>query len=476
MIRATTTSGSTTVIAQKAVDVLATDLDGEVIGPDDVGYDEARQVWNGMIDRHPALIVRVATVADVVRAINLARRYGLLTAVRGGGHNVAGHGTGDGCLVIDLSLMRDVDVDPDTRVVRGEGGATLGEVDAVTQEYGLAVPFGVVSETGVAGLTLNGGLGWLRSKHGLTLDSLVSAEVVTADGEVVTASDGENPDLLWGLRGGGGNFGVVTTFTYRAHTVGPEVFFTAVLYHGKQTGEVLRFYREFNASAPDAVSTIASLGIIPVGADAYPGNIHGQPFIALVGMFAGSVDEGHRAMEPLRGLSEPLVDFSGPMPYVDAQQFFDEDYPNGLRYYWKSVNLMEMSDAAIARIVHHARRQPSQLSTTDLWPIRGAIKRVGDDATAFHGRHADLVVTFEANWEPPAADDANVQWARNAVADMEEFSDGSRYLNFPGFQEGGDAAMRAAFGPRYERLAQLKRKYDPTNLLRLNANIKPASS
>ncbi len=477
MIRTTTADGNQALLEKSAVRDLVAGLEGELFGPDDAGYDEARRVWNGMIDRYPGLVVRTAGVADVVRAVDFAREHNLLTAVRGGGHNVAGHGTTDGGLVIDLSLQNDVTVDPRARIVQAGGGATLGDVDSVTQEHGLAVPFGVVSQTGIAGLTLGGGLGWLRSRHGLTADNLLAAQVVTPDGQVVTASERENPDLLWGLRGGGGNFGIVTTFTYQAHPVGPEVFFTAVFHHGDAATEALKGSRDFNAAAPDEVATIASLGIFPEGAEEYPEELHGLPFVAFVGMYAGPLDEGRRAMQPLRELSEPLVDFSGPMPYVQAQQFFDADYPAGdLRYYWKSLNLMELSDRAIATIVDHARSQPSQLSTTDLWPVRGAVKRVPDEETAFFGRRAAVVLNVEANWEDPGADAANVAWARDAVAAVESFSDGSRYLNFAGFQEEGDAMMRAAFGPGYARLVELKQTYDPTNFLRLNQNVKPSVS
>jgi FAD/FMN-containing dehydrogenase len=474
MIRAMTVEGQETALEERRVRDWAQGLEGACMQPGDAGYEEARRVWNGMIDRHPALIVRAADVGDVVRAVDFGRAHHLLTAVRGGGHNVAGHATGDGCLVIDLSSMKEVEVDPQSRTVRVAGGATLGDVDPVTQQHGLAIPFGVVSQTGVAGLTLGGGLGWLRSKYGLTVDQLSAAEVVTADGRVVTASERENPDLLWGLRGGGGNFGIVTTFTYRAHPVGPEVFFTAVFHHGERAVEALQRYRAFNASAPDEVSTLASLGIFPEGAEEFPEEVHGLSFVAFIGLYAGPVDEGARAMAPLREMSEPLVDFSGPTTYVQAQQFFDADYPAGeLRYYWKSLNLMALSDASIEGIVAHARKQPSPLSTTDLWPLRGAVQRVPDEETAFYGRQADLLLNVEANWERPAADEANVRWARDAVADMETFSDGSRYLNFPGFQEEGDAMMRAAFGPGYERLVALKQAYDPDNFFRLNQNVKP---
>ena len=461
--------------SERAIQTLKGQLRGDVLQPGDAGYDDARAVWNGMIDKRPGLIARCTTAQDVIACVNLARENDVAVAVRGGGHNVAGHAVLDGGLVIDLSEMRSVDVDPKARTVRAGGGATIADVDRATQAHGLAVPLGVVSETGIAGLTLGGGYGWLRNRYGLSCDNLIAAEVVTADGRILKANETENADLLWGLRGGGGNLGIVTAFEFRAHPVGPEVYFTAVFHHGDEAKEGLRFYRAFSASAPDEVSTLAMLGVFPEGAEVFPEHVHGVPFIAFVGMYAGPVEEGERLMQPLRGFSAPLVDFSGPTTYVEAQQAFDEDYPAGeLRYYWKSLNLIELTDEAIGRIIEHARQQPSQLSTTDLWPVGGAVKTFSGQDAAFHGRHAAFLLNPEANWEDPADDEANIGWARALVADMEEFSDGSRYLNFAGFQEEGDDMMRSAFGPRYERLASLKKKYDPTNLFRRNQNVKPA--
>jgi FAD/FMN-containing dehydrogenase len=470
----TTTTGKEAWLADAALKDFGASLRGELLGVGDEGYEEARQVWNGLIDRRPALVARCTCAEDVIAAVNFARENNVLLAVRGGGHNVTGHATCDGGLVIDLSLMNGVDVDPDARLVRVGGGAKLGDLDRETQAYGLAVPAGVVSDTGVAGLTLGGGLGWLRSKYGLTCDNLSSADVVTADGRLITASQTENADLFWGLRGGGGNFGVVTAFEFRAYPLGPEVWFTAAFHDGRQMGEALRFYREFSATAPDEISTIAVCGQFPPGAEIFPEELHGLPFALLVGMYAGPAEEGQRAMQPLRDFREPLVDFSGVMQYVEAQRFFDDDFPSfERRYYWKSLNLYELSDAAIDQIVRRVLSQPSPFSTTDLWHIGGAVRRAGEEEGAFVGRHVPFLFNVESNWEDPGRDETNIAWAREFVEAMREFSDGSRYINFPGFHEEGDEGIRATFGARYQRLAALKNKYDPTNLFRLNQNIKP---
>jgi FAD/FMN-containing dehydrogenase len=450
-------------------------LQGKLIRPGDADYDQARRVWNGMIDRYPALIAQCTSMADVVASVNFARENRLLVSVRGGGHNVAGHATNDGGLVIDLSPMKQIKVDPASRIARAQGGVTWGELDAATQAHGLATPGGVFAGTGIAGLTLGGGFGWLRNKYGLSADNLIGAEVVTADGQIVHASASENSDLLWGLRGGGGNFGVVTTFEYKLHPVGPEVYFVFALHDGSgdKMKQALQLYRDFCENAPDEASTIAACGVIPPEAH-FPEAIHGHPFVLLGGLYAGSVEDGRCVLQPLLDFGTPLVDFSGVKPYVEAQQAFEADYPDGLRYYWKSLNLIRLDEAIIDRIVYHARKQVSAHSTTDLWHIGGAVKRVSADESAFHGRHAAFLLSPEANWHHPEHDEANIGWLRAFIADMEEFSDGSRYLNFPGFQEEGDDLVRKAFGAQYARLENLKRKYDPENLFRLNANVKPS--
>ena len=452
-------------------------LSGDLIQPEDAGYDTARAVWNGMIDRFPALIVQPTSEQDVIASVNFAREHGLPLAVRGGGHNVAGHGTSEGGLVIDLSRMKEVQVDPVERIARVQAGATWGDVDAATQVYGLAAPGGVFSKTGVAGLTLGGGLGWLRNKYGLSCDNLIGAQVVTADGKLIRASESDNPDLLWGLRGGGGNFGIVTSFEFQLHPVGPEVMFTFVFHDGRgdKMKKAIQFYRDYVKDAPDEVSTILACGIIPPDPEMFPEEIHGVPFVLLVGLYAGPVEAGKRILQPLTDFGKPLVDHSGVMTYVDAQKMFDEDYPDGMRYYWKSLNLSRLDDEVIDRIVTHARRQPSPYSTTDLWHVGGAVKERTAEDGAFFGRQAAFLLNPEANWLDKADDEANVTWVRELIADMQEFSDGSRYLNFPGFQEEGSEMMRKAYGPNYERLVALKRKYDPDNLFQLNQNIKPGA-
>ncbi|QLG62126.1 FAD-binding oxidoreductase [Halorarum salinum] len=450
-------------------------LHGNLIRPGDVDYDDARTVWNGMIDRHPALIARCRGVGDVIAAVNFARENDLLVAVRGGGHNVAGTAVCDDGLVVDLSEMRGVRVDPDARTAWVQAGATWADVDHETQAFGLATPGGLVSETGVAGLTLGGGLSHLRCKHGLTCDNLSSMDLVTADGDYLTASEDENADLFWGLRGGGGNFGVVTGFEFDLHPVGPEVAMCLAFYSGDRMAECLRAYREYVASAPEEVSTLTTAGVMP-DEELFPADAVDEAKIGIVGCHAGPVGEGQRALTPLRDLDEPIADFSGSMPYVELQRLFDEDYPDGMRYYWKSLYLDGLSGSAIERIAYWTDVAPSPLSTVDVWQLGGAIERVDVEDSAFAGRHAPFLLGVEANWERPEDDDANVEWVRDCLDDMRQFSDGSVYLNFPGFLEGGDELMRSTFGPTYERLVALKNEYDPTNLFSLNQNITPSGS
>ena len=462
-------------LSQTAVDTLATQFAGELIRPEDAGYDLARRVWNGMIDRYPALIARCVSVADVQAALAFARDQRLPLAVRGGGHNVAGHATCDDGLVIDLSLLNEVVVDVAARRVHAGGGATWTMVDGATLPHGLATPGGVVSDTGIAGLTLGGGFGWLRNKHGLSCDNLLAVEMVLADGRFIRASAAENPDLFWAVRGGGGNFGIVTRFTYQLHPVGPAVWMTAVFHDGAQAETILRRFRDYCETAPDEVSLLAACGVFPAGVEHFPEAVWERPFVLLIGMYAGDPDEGQRIMQPLRDWAAPLLDFSDVTTYQAMQTFFDADYPKyDLRYYWKSLNLTRLDDAAIATIVDHARRQPSVLNTTDIWHIGGAVRRVPEEEMAFHGRHAPFLLNVEANWETAVDDAANIAWVRESLQAARPFSDGSRYLNFAGLQEEGDEMMTAAFANKYTQLAQIKAKYDPHNLFRLNQNVKPA--
>ncbi|RZH67055.1 FAD-binding oxidoreductase [Natrinema altunense] len=448
---------------------------GTVIRPDDTDYDDARAVWNGMIDKYPALIARCRGTADVISAVNVARENDLPVAVRGGGHNVSGSAVCDDGLVIDLSELTSVRVDPDSRTARVEGGATWADVDHETQAFGLATPGGVVSDTGVAGLTLGGGIGHLRCKYGLSCDNLRSVDLVTADGEFLTASEDQNSDLFWGLRGGGGNFGIVTAFEFELHSVGPDVATCLVFYPSDQLADCLQAYREFVESAPDEVSTLVFAGELPDDDLFEDDDIHQQKF-AIMGCYAGSVDDGTQALSALRELAEPIADFSGVMPYTELQRILDEDYPDGMRYYWKSLYLDGLSESAIDRIAYWADVAPSSLSTVDVWQLGGAIAQVDAEASAFAGRHAPYLLGVEANWERPENDEANIEWVRDCLDDMRQFSDGSVYLNFPGFFENGDEMMRTTFGPTYERLVALKDEYDPTNFFSRNQNIEPSGT
>jgi FAD/FMN-containing dehydrogenase len=471
-----TTTNGYSILSKDIIQEFDANFYGPLVSPEDSGYDEYRAVWNGMVDKKPTLIARCTGVADVLEAVNFARAHHLLVAVRGGGHNVAGTAVCDEGLVIDLSAMKGIQVDPQARVARAQAGVTWAELDRETQLFGLATPGGVVSDTGIAGLTLSGGIGWLRNKYGLSCDNLISADVVTADGRFLKASKMENPDLFWAIRGGGGNFGVVTSFEYRLHPVGPEVMFVFVLYHGSKIREALRFYGNYCATAPDEVSSFAICGDVPED-DVFPKEIHGEPYVLFAACYAGSVEDGQRIMRPLQEFDEPMVDFSAPMSYAgEVQTILDEDYPEGeLHYYWKSLYLESLDDDVIEGIVACNEKRPSSLSTVDIWHMGGAVSRVRAAESAFGGRNAPYLLGVEANWEPVHDDEANIAWARKCVADMQKFSDGSQYLNFPGFLEEGDEMLQTTFGRNYQRLVALKNRYDPTNLFRLNQNIEPSN-
>ncbi|MDX1658702.1 MAG: FAD-binding oxidoreductase [Nitriliruptorales bacterium] len=456
----------TTVTTRSGGDVLLTasdlDLDGQLVGPDDESYDRVRALWNGMIDREPGLVARCESVDDVRRSVRFAADLDLRLAVRGGGHNVAGTASVDGGLVIDLSAMNGVTVDPGAAVAAVAGGARWAEVDAATQEHGLAAPGGVVSETGVGGLTLGGGIGWLRRKHGLACDSLIGAQLVTADGGVLEIDENDHPDLLWALRGGGGGLGVVTRFDFELHPVGPEVFVAFVLYHGERAAEVLHAYRDYTTELDDEVSSFVILGTVPDEED-FPEDAWGEPYAMLMACAATTdLREGERLVQPLRDLGDPIIDMSGPMPYVDLQQVLDADYPDGLRYYWKSLHLPAMTDDVVELATEWADNRSSDLSTLDIWHLGGAMARVPADATAFGDRSAPYLLGVEANWEAPAQDEANLAWTRGCIEAFRQHSTGEEYLNFPGFFEGGDETRRAAHGAEnYERLERIRRQVDP---------------
>jgi FAD/FMN-containing dehydrogenase len=464
-------NGYEAVVGLAAVEQLRRSVRGQVLRPEDAGYETGRKVWNGMIDRRPALIVRCSGTADVVAAVNFARAQNLPVAVRGGGHNVAGNAVCDGGLVIDLSLMNSVRVDPERRLARVCGGARLGDVDHETQLFGLAVPSGVVSRTGIAGLTLHGGLGFLTRRFGLTSDNLVAADVVTADGRLLLVDEHNHPELLWALRGGGGNFGVVTSFEFRLHPVGPEVWMAIVFYPVEQAPQVLEFFRSFMAQAPDELSGIALFWNAPTE-EPIPEEHRGAPIIAVAGCYCGPVEKGERAIQPLREIVTPIVDLSGPMPFVAAQQLFDADYPDGRRYYWKSIYLSNLGDEVIQALVAHSARRPSPLTSMDICAAGGAFTRMPADAAAFASRNVPYLLAIESNWDDPAADAANLAWTREVYRDMQRFSAGGAYLNFPGFGEEGEALLRESFAGNYARLQAVKARYDPENFFHHNLNIR----
>jgi FAD/FMN-containing dehydrogenase len=465
-----------TVVAldPEAVQAFATTVRGRVLTPGDAGYDDARAIWNGLIDRSPALIVQCTGAADVVDAVNFAREHDLLVSIKGGGHNVAGNAVNDGGLMIDLSGMRGVRVDPSAQTVQVQGGATLGDLDRETQLYGLAVPAGVVSTTGVAGLTLHGGTGHLRRKHGLSIDSLISVDIVTADGQIRTASETENEDLFWAVRGAGSNFGVVTSFEFRAYPVGPMVMVGAIFYPADDAPKLLRAWRDYVTVAPDELSSMLLLWSIPPG-EPFPAEHHGKPCVVVAACYSGSVEDGEPIVQPLREIGEPLIDLSGPWPWLGLQSGFDALFPKGGFYYWKSRSLAELTDDAIGVIVDFGSQRPSPLTDIVVWHQGGAMSRVGEAETAYGGRDAAFLVTAEASWDDPALTDAAIGWARTFWDAIGSHSTGGMYLNFPGLGEEKEELVKAGYGANYERLTALKAKYDPSNLFRMNLNITPAS-
>jgi len=471
-----TVDGGRASVDDSALASLTTALRGEVLTPQDPRFSE-RPVYNMMHQRRPALIVRCTGTADVVDAINFARRHNLLSAVRGGGHSVAGHSSCDNGIVIDLTRMRGVEVDPDTRVARVQGGAVWGDVDRETQAFGLIVPGGVVSETGVAGLTLGGGEGWVRRKYGLTIDSLLSARVVCLDGSVRTASPTSEPDLFWALRGGGGNFGIVTSFEFRAHPLGPIVAFAGVFYRAADAAAILPRWRDYCQHAPDEVTSVALAMTMPA-APTLPPPIHNQACLVIGGVYVGPPDEGMKVMQRLRGLGTPLADISQPMPFHVVQTAFDPLFPMGkLQSYWKAQNLAALPDQAIEIIAARANQRPSPLTLVVTFQMGGAINRIGASDTAYAERSAPWMSSVDGNWDNPADNAANIAWVRESFRQIAPFSTGTTYTNFTGqADEAAGAAASTAYGRNMERLRAIKAAYDPDNFLRLNANIAPAAA
>ena len=442
---------------------------GSLIRPHDSLYESARKVYNAMIDRHPRLIACCSDIADVVAAVNFARDHGMPLAVRGGGHNVAGFGTCDDGLVIDLGRMKGIWVDPDERRALVQGGCTWGDVDHATHAFGLATPGGLVSTTGVAGLTLGGGIGHLSRKYGLACDNLLSAQVVTADGRILTASTEENADLFWGLRGGGGNFGVVTSFEFQLHPVS-TVLGGPIFYALEQRVEALRFYRAFMASAPESLGAFFTFLKVPPGPP-FPEHLHNKTVCGIVCCYTGTLEEGEEVVGPLKEFGPPVFEHVGRVPFPFLQSAFDAIVPSGLHHYWKADFMRDLSDDAIAVHAEFGPRIPTVESVLHIYPTDGAVQRLGAQETAYSHRDARFVHIIAATSPNPADMPAGIDWARAYWNALHPYSAGGSYVNF--LMDEGEDRVQATYGENFERLVRLKNKYDPTNLFRLNQNIKP---
>lgn len=442
---------------------------GELIQPGDAAYDQARKVYNGMIDKRPALIARCNDVADVIAAVNAARDGGLMLAVRGGAHNGAGLGTCDGGLVIDLSPMKGVFVDAKRRTLRVGGGCTWGDVDHAASPYGLATPSGFISTTGVGGLTLGGGIGYLSRAFGLTIDNLLSAEVVLADGRLVNASDDENADLFWALRGGGGNFGVVTSFEFKAHPVG-TVYGGPMLWPMDKARELMKWWREFILTAPQDINGWFGFVTVPP-APPFPDAVHLQKMCAVVWCYTGPLDEAEARFQPIRDAMPPAVDFAGPIPWPVLQSLFDGLYPPGLQWYWKADFVSDLSDKAIDLHIKYAQQLPTMHSTMHLYPINGAAHRAGRNDTAFSYRDANFASVIVGVDPDAANNDRMTRWAKDYWLALHPYAAGGGYINM--MMDEGNDNVKAAYRDNYARLAEIKRKYDPENLFRVNQNIRP---
>lgn len=474
-IEVLTAEEKTLRLDQESLEKLNNKIRGELITSQSNNYDEARSVWNGLIDKHPALIVRCQGTGDVVDAVNFAKDNELLVAVRGGGHNVAGNAVCDGGMVIDLSEMRGIHVDPESRTARVQPGADWGDVDKETQLHGLVTPGGQVSMTGVAGLTLGGGMGYLRRKWGLSCDNLLSAEIVTADGEIITASEDENEDLFWALRGGGGNFGIVTSFEFSLHPLGPEIYAALTIYPFEQAASVLRNWRDFALKASDEVTCDAYIWGMPPLPEV-PEEMHWEPVVIIAGLYAGPAEEGESVMQPVSEMGTPIEDMSARQPYVALQSSLDPLFADGQLYYWKSLFADRLDDEMLDRVVALADEKPSKQCLFALRTLGGAMGRVPEEATAYGNRDAMFNISIDNTWQDPSQTDQMIAWSRKAWDDLRGHTGGGVYINFAGFGENNDELTQAAYGRNYERLQKVKAKYDPDNFFRINQNIVPAKT
>ncbi len=468
----TALNGGSVSVREDAVAALGDALVGDLLTSESAEYDEARSLWNAMIDRRPGLIVNCRSEGDVTLAVKFAAEHRVRLSVFGAGHNIAGNAVTDGGLMISFRKMNGVDVDPDSGTVRVEPGATLGDLDAATQAHALAVPTGINSTTGIAGLTLGGGFGWLSRKHGMTVDNLLSARVVLADGSVVVASESENSDLFWGLRGGGGNFGVVTSFEFQAHAVGPEILSGLIVHPFSDATEVLRAYRDFVKDAPDELTVWTVLRKAPP-LPFLPEDVHGTEIVILAAMYTGDISDGEAALAPLRAIGNPIADVIGPQPFTDWQQAFDPLLTPGERNYWKTHDFAEMSDELIDEVLGYVAKLPDPQCEVFFAQVGGAQSRVSDEATAYQGRSAAYIMNVHGRWSDASKDETCVGWCRDLWNAIAQYATGEAYVNFM-TQEEGDR-LESAYGSSYVRLVELKNRYDPTNLFRLNQNIRPSA-
>lgn len=471
-IRLASLQGGATVVGSETLAVFRETLRGEVCLPGEAGYDEARTIWNAMIDRHPSAVVRCRGAADIMRAVSFAREHGALLAVRAGGHNIAGNAVCEGGLLLDLSLMRSVRIDPVRRTARVEPGAILGDFDREAQALGLATPLGINSTTGVAGLTLGGGFGWLSRKFGLAVDNLISADVVTADGKLVQASATENPDLFWALRGGGGNFGVVSSFEFRLHPVGPNVLSGLIVHPFAPARELLAGYREAAANAPDELTQWVVLRKAPP-LPFLPADVHGKEILVFAVCYVGEERDGNRALEPLRGLGTPIADVVGMQPFDAWQSAFDPLLTPGACNYWKSHNFVELSDGLLDVLVSQVAQLPTEECEIFIGQLGGAAGRVAPDAMAYPHRNANFAMNVHTRWREPADRQRSIDWARKLFTEAAPHATGGVYVNF--MPEDESDRVSSAYGTNYAHLMALKSKYDPGNLFRLNQNVRPSA-
>jgi FAD/FMN-containing dehydrogenase len=468
----TALDGSEQLVDNTAVEEWQRNLRGPLLLPGTEQYEDARRVWNGAHDKRPGLIVRCTGAADVIDTVKFVREHGLLVAIRGGGHNVAGTGVCEGGVVIDLSRLRRVRVNPTSRTAEVDPGATHADVDRETQAFGLVLPAGVVSSTGIAGLTLGGGIGWVRRKHGMTIDSLLSVDIVTADGSFLQASEQENTDLFWAVRGGGGNFGVVTSFRFRLHPLGPIVYFAAPMYPVESAPEILPRWHAFCRDASDDVTGFMIFQTLPAG-EPFPPAVWGREVVALPTMYAGPADEGEKILLPVREMGQTLLDLSGPLPFRALQQAFDWVFPAGGRYYWKTTTLPRLDDQAMSTVLEIGSSRSSPRTMVGIWQMGGAMARVPEEATGYGSRSTPWIVNVDSGWIDPTEDDRHVAFTRAAWEQLQGVSDGGVYLHYGARETVGQ--IKKAYGSNYDRLVEIKTRYDPINLFRVTQNIQPAA-